>query len=367
MKKFLKTTLIVVMILCLIAGCVVTAKPSTGPGSTFIDLAGNVVDLPDSIERVIITSMSPMVPVYVYYVNSTDMLVGANSAGITYAESGIMSEIYPELEKVDTGFVQGVVINIEEILKLDPDVVIYTGSRQDEYEILSKAGLTSVGFTNAKGDYNVFSQMESWLNQLSRIVGDTGKADDLVSYNYEIQKKVAEKVNTVSDENKPRAMIIFSYKDGNLQVAGSGHYSEYWLDATGAKNVASELTGLQTVDMEQVIDWDPEIIYFANSQNAMPSDLYNNTVSGYDWSSVSAVKDHHVYIFPYATYMSYAPALENGLVLEWMAQINHPELFKDLDMNEETAAFFKRFFNYDATEDEIQSFLNPESIAVRLH
>jgi len=345
------------------------SQSTTGTGSTFTDLAGNSVTVPDHVERVVITSMSPMVPIYVYYTNSTDTLFGANSAGITYAKSGVMSKIYPGLKDVNTGFIQGVEINIEEILKLKPDVVLYTGSRKDEYKILSDANLTAVGFTtsNPEKDNNVFSQMEFWLNQLAQITGDTGKADSLVEYNKAVQEKVADKIASVDAEKKPKALIIFSYKDGKLQVAGNGHYSEYWLNATGAENVASDLTGLKEVDMEQVIAWNPDIIYFANSQSALPSDLYNNTISGSDWSTISAVKNKQVYIFPYATYMSYAPSLENGLVLEWMAQKNHPELFSDLNMEEETADFFKKFFNYTASDEDIKGFLNPESIAVRLH
>ena len=295
--------IVIIIAICAITGCIGTSQPTIGPGTTFTDLAGNNVTIPESVDRVIITSMSPMVPIYVYYMNGTDKLVGANSAGITYAKSGVMFKIYPKLDSVETGFVQGTVINIEEILKLDPDVVIYTGSRQDEYDILSSANLTAVGFTTSLSDtgYNVFTQLELWLNQLGKIVGETNKADDLIAYNNEVQEKVAEKIDTVTDNEKPWALIIFTCKEGTLQVAGSGHYSEYWLNATGAENVASELSGLKSVDMEQIIAWDPDIIYFANSQNALPSDLYNNTIAGYDWSQVSAVKNKQVYIFPYAT------------------------------------------------------------------
>lgn len=366
---YLPLIIVVIIAICAIAGCIGTSQPTIGPGTTFTDLAGNNVTLPESVDRVIITSMSPMVPIYVYYMDGTDKLVGANSAGITYAKSGVMSEIYPELDSVETGFVQGTVINIEEILRLDPDVVIYTGSRQDEYALLTEANLTAVGFTTSLGatSYNVFTQLELWLNQLGIIVGETDKANDLIAYNNEVQEKVAEKIDTVKDDEKPRALIIFTCKEGTLQVAGSGHYSEYWLNATGAENVAAELSGLKPVDMEQIIAWDPEIIYFANSQNALPSDLYNNTIPGYDWSQVTAVKNKQVYIFPYATYMSYAPSLEDGLVLQWMAQINHPDLFTDLDMEKETSYFFKEFFNYTATDEDIKGFLNPEYIAVRLH
>ena len=367
--KLFRRNVILILAIFLMVGCVGASEPASGPGTTFTDMAGNDVTLPESVDRVIITSMSPMVPIYVYYTNSTDKLIGANSAGITYALSGAMSKIYPGLKNVNTGFVQGVDINIEEILKLKPDVVIYTGSRKDEYDILSKANLTTVGFTTSQAgtDNNVFNQVEKWLRQLSNIVGDTGKADQLIAYNNEVQEKVAEKIDTVTEDNKPKALIIFSYKDGKLQVAGSGHYSDYWLNATGAENVAADITGLKEVDMEQVIAWDPEIIYFANSQSALPSDLYNNTIPGSDWSSVSAVKNKQVYIFPYATYMSYAPSLENGLVLQWMAKINHPELFKDLDMTKETESFFEKFFNYTATDEDIKGFLNPEYISVRLH
>jgi iron complex transport system substrate-binding protein len=357
------------MVCFLVIGCVGAAEQKSGPETSFKDLAGNNVTLPKSVDRVIITSMSPMVPVYIWYMDGTDKLIGANSAGITYALGGPMSKMY-KLKGIETGYVKGVVINIEEILKLKPDVVIYTGSRQDEYKLLSDAGLTAVGFPVSleKWNYDVFIHMENWLNQLSQLIGgDTARKDKLIKYNNDVQKKVADRLKDVNDDKKPRALFISTFKEGTLQVAGNKSYGDWWIETSGAKNVANELTGTKDVDIEQIIAWDPEIIYLGNSQNSMPTDMYLNTIPGYDWKPVTAVKNKQVYVLPYTTYMTQAPSLEAGVVLQWMAQKNQPELFKDIDINKEFESFYKDIFGYTTTEEDIKGFLNPKYIPVRLH
>ena len=47
--------------------------------------------------------------------------------------------------------------------------------------------------------------------------------------------------------------------------------------------------------MEQIIDWDPEMIYLSNFDDFLPENLYNNSFDGQDWSNVKAVKNKKVY------------------------------------------------------------------------
>ena len=49
--------------------------------------------------------------------------------------------------------------------------------------------------------------------------------------------------------------------------------------------------------MEQIYEWDPDIIYITNFSPYQPEDLINNTIEGNDWSSVKAVKEGKVYKF----------------------------------------------------------------------
>jgi iron complex transport system substrate-binding protein len=163
-------------------------------------------------------------------------------------------------------------------------------------------------------------------------------------------------------------MIIFAINaDGTVKVAGDGHYSQYWLNAAGAKNVASGITGLKDVGMEQILSWDPEYIFFANSTGKMPSDIIENKISGQDWSKISAAINHLVYVFPAATYFSYAPSLEAGVTLQFLAKIMHPDLFTGVNMENVAKQFFKDMFGYNASDDLISKFLYPDPMSVIIH
>ena len=41
----------------------------------------------------------------------------------------------------------------------------------------------------------------------------------------------------------------------------------------------------------------------------------------------------------------------------WVAQLLHPDKFKDIDMNAEVRKFYKTFYDYDMTEDEARRML----------
>ena len=162
-------------------------------------------------------------------------------------------------------------------------------------------------------------------------------------------------------------MIIFQLGDNNLKVAGSGHYSEFWINNTGAVNAAGELQKLQPVDIEQVMAWDPDIIYLTTFSPAMPEDMYNNTYEGFDFSLLSAVKNHQVYKIPLGSYRWYAPSCECSLMLKWMASINHPELFADMDMTEEVKAFIDQFYGVVPTNEQVAVLLNPSDTSLMSH
>ena len=54
--------------------------------------------------------------------------------------------------------------------------------------------------------------------------------------------------------------------------------------------------------MEQIYSWNPEKIFITNFNDAMPEDLYNNTLESYDWSNVSAVQNNEVRKMPLGMY-----------------------------------------------------------------
>ena len=335
---------------------------------TFTDMAGVEITLDKEVESVyIVGNVQPLVALYRYYAGNSDKLIECPAASQSIIGSSVFADIWPDMLDLTTHNDDA---NVEEILALNPDVVFMTGSATgDAYEALVNAGLTVVSFPTAgSGDDNdTFAAVEGWLNQMAEVFGDSEAADKLISYNNDTLKTIDAKLADVKEEDKPTALIIFQLTDNSLKVAGSGHYSEFWLDHSGAVNAAADIDKLQEVDIEQLMAWDPDIIYLTTFSPAMPEDLYNNTIEGFDFSQLSAVKNQQVYKVPLGSYRWYAHSCECALMLKWMSAINHPDLFADMDMNAEVTEFITQFYGVTPSAEQVTALLNPSDKSLMNH
>lgn len=335
---------------------------------TFTDMAGVEITLDKEVETVyIVGSVQPLVALYRYYRGSSEGLLQCPAAAQSIIASSVFAQVWPDMLELEAHTDDA---NAEEVLALNPDVVFMTGSASgDVYEALVNAGLTVISFPTAGSgdDNNTFDTVANWLNQMAEVFGDSQAADALVSYNNDTLADVSSTLAGVAEEDKPSVMIIFQLADNSLKVAGSGHYSQFWIENTGAVNAAAELDKLQAVDIEQVLTWNPDIIYLTTFSPAMPTDLYDNTFEGFDWSQVNAVKNQQVYKIPLGSYRWYAPSCECSLMLKWMASINQPEIFADFDMTAEVTDFFTQFYGMTPTAEQVSVLLNPADASLMSH
>ena len=79
------------------------------------------------------------------------------------------------------------------------------------------------------------------------------------------------------------------------------------------------------------------------------------------------MKEQKVYKFPLGMYRWFPPASDTPLVLKWLAQKNQPELFADIDMEEEVRAYYKEFYGVELTEEDIAQIFHPASEASGLN
>lgn len=98
---------------------------------------------------------------------------------------------------------------------------------------------------------------------------------------------------------------------------------------------------------------------------AQPEDLYTNGIGSFDWSTLEAVKNKQVHKVPLGIYRWYPPSGDAPLMLKWMAQKNYPALF-DYDINEEIKAYYTKFYDYNLTDEEVDSILHPVSEAAKV-
>lgn len=336
-----------------------TESVDNGDGTrTIIDQVGNEVVLPEKIERVVIASVWPLASVYVLSMG-TDKLVGLDPAIISAAENSMLIKIAPEISEIESGFSQNGFMNAEELIKLDPDVVLYSSGVPEDYEVASQAGIPAVGFSLSIKDYNAVETINSWIELLEEVMGEDLSSSEYIEYGNEIQELVADRLKDVKEEDKPRSMVIHKYSDNTLSVPGADTWAEYWIEASGGINVADEIEGTKETSIEQVYEWNPEKIFITNFNDALPEDIYNNTLCSADWSGVQAVTDQDVNKIPLGMYRWYVTCSDSPMMLLWMAKQNHPELFEDIDFNETMKDFYSRFYDFTLTDEDIEQILNP--------
>lgn len=372
MRRIFFTAISCLLLTCLLAGLAGCAKKEAGStvagadkGSsqsatrTIVDQVGNTVHLPEKIERVVIASVWPLASVYCQMFG-TDKLVGLDPAIVSAAENSMLIKIAPDIGSIETGFSKNGNLNAEELLALDPDVVLYASGVMADYDIATQAGIPAVGFSLSIKDYNAVETIHTWIEQLAAVMGvEPGDNSKYVEYGRRIQQLVADRIAIVPEEERPQAMFIHRYDNATLAVPGTGTWADYWITASGARNVGADNAGTPSVSMEQVYSWNPDRIYITNFNDALPEDLYSNALGGHDWSAVKAVQDQQVKKIPLGIYRWYVTNTDSPLMLLWMAKQHHPDLFADIDLDKTVADFYKEFYNLDLTAEDIQSIWNP--------
>ena len=332
---------------------------------TIIDHADRQVEVPKDIQRIAVCDIYPLPSVLVVFFDSADKLVGIPAPSMTAAQNGLLGQLYPEMLDAETGYIDGTDVNMEELMKLEPDVVFYSASSPEIGDQLTNAGLAAVAISVNKWDYDCIETLNNWIALLSQMFPDSDKAAIVEEKSNAMYDLVQERVKDIPDDERANAFFLFQYSDTTLLTSGRQFFGQWWADAIGAKNVATELStdNSVAVNMEQVYAWDPDLIFITNFNTYYPDDLYNNTVEGYDWSAVSAVKNQRVYKMPLGMYRSYTPGVDCPVTLLWMAKTAYPDLFEDIDVIAEAKAYYKEVFGIDLTDEQAQSIFEPAQSA----
>ena len=337
-----------------------TAESAESAGTrTVVDDTGVEVEIPEKLDRIVISSILPLPSVYCFFRGSSEGLVGIHPSSMAAAENSYLTTVYPEITELDTSFVENGEINIEQLMKLEPDVVFYSATNTDEREMYDNAGIKAIGFSTTLSDYNCIETFANWVDLLGQIFGDSDRAQEVIEYGRSVEAQVLEKTATLSDEEKPKVLVLFNYGDGTITTSGSNFFGEYWIEAAGGINVAADLNGQPEINMEQIYAWNPDMIFITNFSSVLPEDLYNNTIEGDDWSNVKAVQEGQVYKFPLGMYRWFPPSSDTPLALMWLAKTIQPELFADIDIDQEIKDYYVKYYNVELTDDDLQVIYNP--------
>ena len=320
---------------------------------TFTDQIGREVKVPDKVDRIVVLQHQTLN--LLVQMNATDKIVGVMSnwkqqLGSNYAR------LAPEMSnKASLGDLTHV--DAEKLVALHPQVVFVTNyAPQEMIDKISSLGIPAVAISlrhDDEGERNKLNPVMADEEQayvkglyegimlIGNIINKPEEAKALIKATENGCRMVSNRLQLLPEEQRVRAYMA----NPELTTYGSGKYTGLMMKHAGAVNVAaSTIKGFKQVSIEQVIEWNPQVIFV---QNRYPA-VVNEIQSSPQWQVIDAVKNHRVYLMPeYAKAWGYPMPEAMGIGELWMAKKLYPEKFNDVDMHKIVNDWYRTFYRTD--------------------
>lgn len=316
------------------------------------DQIGRKVHVPDKVNRVVILQHQTLN--IAVQLDATDKIVGVldewkKQLGARYVR---LAPKLPDLA-MPGGLTK---VNIEELLTLKPDVVFVTNyAPPDMVKQIEDAGLAVVAISlldvppqeavklnpSVKDEpAAIDAGFATGVRLIADILDRKDKGEEMIAVTKKARKLVADRLADIPEGK--RVAVYMANPD--LSTYGRGKYTGLMMERAGARNVANEIAGFKQVTMEDVLKWNPAVI-FVQERYPTVVDEIRKTAS---WQTIDAVKSGRIYLMPeYAKAWGYPMPEAMALGELWMAKKLYPARFEDIDMQKEADAYYKEFYRTD--------------------
>lgn len=363
-KYKLTSLLIAIVLICsLFTGCATkkAVPQSTAPTTkTITDHAGRSVTIPVQINRVYYTS--PIGQIMVYSL-APDKMVGW-SMQLSDKEKKYIPEKYTSLPFLG-GLQMNAKLNTEELLKAKPDVIFSVGpdpltdtTKSDADKLQQQLNIPVLV---VDGDIKSTEKAYTFIGQL---LGAEDRAKQLADYCNKTMKEVTEATQAIPEAKRMKVYYAEGPKGLATEPKGSSH--ALVLDMVNGINVAKVEAkgggGMSNVSMEQVLQWNPDVILSWRTDRGGAYDLICTSP---DWKNIKAVKNGKVYQVPNHPFNWFdrPPSVNRFLGLKWLAAALYPEAYQ-VDMVKEVKEFYSLFYHATLSDDDARSLLKDSGLKV---
>ena len=155
----------------------------------FEDQRDKPITLGHPAQRVVVLP-KPIASMFIAVDGGTQHLAGIHPAAQSVIMKSVLGTIFPEVAKIDTNVVrEGFIPNVEEMLKVDPDVVIQWALKVEDYiEPLERVGLTVVG-----PGYGTNEIERERISIIGKILNQEERASSFLAWQDDIRKAIRRK------------------------------------------------------------------------------------------------------------------------------------------------------------------------------
>jgi iron complex transport system substrate-binding protein len=319
------------IVLC---GCS-NSKATDGETVTVVDQAGRTVTVPKKIRR--IAALHHFGGKVVFALGQQDKLV---DQALYHRENLAMAKVNPSFA-AKPKLIQGHNLNNEQLVALRPDIAIaYASFDPADIEQLENAGIKVIAI---RGE--TLEESYAGVRLVAKVLGCEKRGDEYIAECERLVRLVKERTERIPPEKRLKVMFV---GPKNIYTAATGQMLQNMLlETAGGRNVASSLTGFwASVSPEQIAAWNPDVIFLGSSLDAYGTDT---VFSNRQFSTVSAVRNGRVYVFPSTIGWWDYPAPHCVLGMVWAAKTLYPDRFRDVDMKKIADGFYSRYLGYSFT------------------
>lgn len=334
------------LLLLALIGSLIALAPAMA--RTVTDQLNRTVSVPDHVERIVVLQHQTL-----------DILVELGAADKIVGVLRTWQKLIPGLDTYAPALTSLPMpgdlstVNVEEVLRLKPDVVFVTNYAPPAMiDQLAKAGLPVVAISLSKGegveapklnptfaddDVAYAEGLKIGVRLIGDIVGKRERADQLIDYAFAQRKLVEERVASIPDAERVKLYMA----NPDMNTYGSGKYTGVIMKRSGGVNVAAGVRGATKVSMEDVLAWNPQVIFVQDRYAPVADEVRK----GAAWQHVEAVENKRLYITPeYVKPWGYPLPEALALGELWMAKKLYPERFADIDMQKQADAYYTQFY-----------------------
>ncbi|MBV8131866.1 MAG: iron ABC transporter substrate-binding protein [Alphaproteobacteria bacterium] len=322
--------------------------PSLAEGRSFTDSAGRRINVPDEVSRVF--PAGPPASVTLYMAASEKML-GWTRAPSPEARTFLPSR-YTELPELGRLTGRGNTVNLENVVRLMPDLVLDVGDTSATYVSLADRVQEQTHIPAVLIGGHLADTADT-LRQVGSVLGVSERAETLARYAEGVLAEVRKETAKIPPANRPS--VYFARGPHGLETAVAGSIGSEVVDLVGARNVVGTETAPRTVidvSSEQILAWQPEVILTVDRR--FHAAIRTDPV----WREVKAVQTGNIHFVPDLpfSWLDNPPAANRLIGLLWLGKLLYPASFPQ-DVRAEARRFYALFYQQEPSEAQLDGLL----------
>lgn len=315
----------------------------SGETRTVTDMAGRTVTLPKKIERIGTFGSVGVLNAFVELMGDGSKIVNQMPANFTKNDAWKMQyEFAPQIAQGPLFESDGKEILIEEVIKSKIDVC-FTMTKETA-TLLEDNNVACVYL-----DWNDVNDVKTAVTLMGEVLNKEETAKKYIAYIDATLAKATELMKNISDADKKTVLY------GNpIEFTQPHIIAEWWIAQAGGKSVTDNgrTENRYEYTMEDLLKWNPQVMIVSNKK------LVEEIKANPNYAGITAVKDDAFHVIPTVAHVWGNRTVEQPLTVYWTMHHLYPEIMPRDELSKEITTFYKDFFLYDMSEEQVADIID---------